>query len=128
MEYNLYFCKVIYKRTIQCQNHLLNGSEVKVNSYLNLMIIYHPAFLNTKKSPTLNHLWVKDSGDKKDLFLKTEIFTTQKKLNDIDNATLFIFLNRTCFNGLYRVNKAGKFNVPFGKYYNPTICDTDTLL
>ena len=38
-----------------------------------------------------------------------------------------IYLNRTGFNGLYRVNKQGKFNVPFGKYTNPTICDKNTL-
>ena len=37
-------------------------------------------------------------------------------------------MNRTCFNGLYRVNKSGAFNVPFGKYANPTICDPDTIL
>ena len=36
-------------------------------------------------------------------------------------------MNRTCFNGLYRVNKKGLFNVPFGKYANPTICDPNTL-
>lgn len=42
-------------------------------------------------------------------------------------AAQFIFLNKTCFNGLYRVNKSSKFNVPFGKYANPLICDSKTL-
>ena len=46
---------------------------------------------------------------------------------DVKRASEFIFLNRTCFNGLYRVNKDGKFNVPCGKYKNPTICDSKNL-
>jgi DNA adenine methylase len=45
----------------------------------------------------------------------------------VDQAALFIFLNRTCYNGLYRVNQSGKFNVPFGQYSNPTICDAKGL-
>ena len=52
-------------------------------------------------------------------------------LNDatsVEKAALFVLLNKTCFNGLYRVNRKGEFNVPFGKREKPTVCDTDNLL
>jgi DNA adenine methylase len=48
-------------------------------------------------------------------------------LSNVEAAARTIFLNRTCFNGLYRVNKSGQFNVPFGRYKNPKIVDEDAL-
>lgn len=64
---------------------------------------------------------------RKDFYISIRSRYNKKNLDMVENTTLFIFLNKTCFNGLYRVNKKGLFNVPFGRYDNPTICDADTI-
>ncbi len=71
---------------------------------------------------------LKDEAERKEFYLACRDRFNSKNLDKIENSTLFFFLNRTCFNGLYRVNKSGKFNVPFGKYSAPTICDADTIM
>ncbi|EOU1737756.1 DNA adenine methylase [Clostridium perfringens] len=50
-----------------------------------------------------------------------------ENLSNIEKASRIVYLNKTCFNGLFRVNKAGEFNSPFGKYKNPNIVDEVTL-
>jgi DNA adenine methylase len=56
-----------------------------------------------------------------------EINFSQVTRDDVFHVAQLIFLNRTCYNGLYRVNAKGEFNVPYGKYKNPKICDAANL-
>lgn len=73
----------------------------------------------------------KDEDARKKTYLEARArFNALKRdgIRDAEAATLMIFLNRTCFNGLYRVNKAGDYNVPMGAYKNPQICNEDNLL
>lgn len=67
------------------------------------------------------------ANERKDYFMLKRSLFNSRCISEIETAALFIFLNRTCFNGLYRVNSKGAFNVPHGKYSNPKICDEDTL-
>ena len=74
----------------------------------------------------------KNTEDRKEYYYDMRQRFNHLKVNgdesvNIEKAALFIFLNKTCFNGLYRVNSKGQFNVPMGAYKNPLICDKNNL-
>lgn len=76
--------------------------------------------------------WGMNDEERKNMYISIREQFNFLKINgngdvNLEKAVLFIFLNKTCFNGLYRVNKKGLFNVPIGSYKKPPICDSDNL-
>lgn len=80
----------------------------------------------------INELRIHDNNNSKDYFYKIREQDREKdfkkKYTAIQRAARTIYLNKTCYNGLYRVNSKGFFNVPYGKNKNPLICDEENIL
>lgn len=104
-------------------------SDVNINLIKAYEVIkYTPERLVGILSKIQDTYWkIPETDKRKEFYLDIRQKFNQGGLSDIDNTAYFIFLNRTCFNCLYRVNSKGQFNVPFGKYTNPTICDERTI-
>ena len=70
---------------------------------------------------------IRDYEVQRNFYLEMRRRFNEEQLSSLDKTALLIFLNRTCFNGLYRENARGLFNVPFGRYANPTICNEEVI-
>lgn len=91
-----------------------------VDELIRLLNVYQEEYLPLNMDDRAAYFYVK-----RDRY--NELIQNGHSKDTVESAALFIFLNRTCFNGLYRVNRKGLYNVPSGKYKNPRICDEDNL-
>ena len=74
-----------------------------------------------------DYLAIADQDGRSQMFYEVRERFNQHVGDSIERVSQLLFLNKTCFNGLFRVNRRGQFNVPFGKYANPTICNAAVL-
>ncbi len=109
---------------------LLRDKKVFLSD-INLELINTYNIVKNNPIELIDNLALFKENHNKDFYYKTREQDRKDdfhKLSDIDKATRFIYLNKTCFNGLYRVNKKGYFNTPMGSYKNPNIADCETIL
>lgn len=111
----------LYRRGFKFKAFLTDRNEGLINCYK--IIKYRPneliPFLERLKRQYYN------APDKETYYYNIRKW---EPTNKVEAAARFIFLNKTCFNGLYRVNKNGSFNVPFGGYRRPTIFDVSNII
>ena len=104
----------INKELINAYNVVKNNVDDLINKLAEMQLAFVP---------------MDDNGRKYYYYTARDKFNSLQITEEtaVEKASLFIFLNKTCFNGLYRVNKKGQFNVPMGTYKNPNICDENNL-
>ena len=103
-------------------------NEDLINVYK--VVAAHPKVLiaNLKDLQNEFHLLDNNIELKKEYYYKKRALFNARSTSGCEQASLFVFLNKTCFNGLYRVNKNNEFNVPMGSYRKPTICDDKNII
>lgn len=115
--------------------HFPNISRVVIND-VNADLILCYQLIKNNPELLIEHLLrirneyyqLQTMGEKSIYYYQMRDKYNNKITNLEERAACFIFLNKTCFNGLYRVNTSGRFNVPFGKYEKPNICDDELIM
>jgi len=92
------------------------------------LIANDPQVLIDRLKNIENNYYSVEFPARKELFYAYRDQYNSEGIHPDERAALFIFLNHTCFNGLYRVNAAGKFNVPYGRYKKPVICNEELII
>lgn len=92
------------------------------------LIANDPQILIDRLKNIENNYYSVDFPARRELFYAYREQYNSEGIHPDERAALFIFLNHTCFNGLYRVNAAGKFNVPYGRYKKPVICNEELIM
>ena len=95
----------------------------------------HKSLISLLEDIEKDHIEMDEDGRKKNYYKIRDIYNGEldgfdfANYNDewIERTSYLIFMNKTCFNGLFRQNKKGEFNVPFGLYKNPKICDSNNI-
>lgn len=97
---------------------------------INSELINTYSIIKNNPSKLINELKKFKQNHSKEFYYETRALDREAnflKTSDVLRASRFIYLNKTCFNGLYRVNSKGYHNVPMGNYKNPNICDEETI-
>ena len=98
------------------------------NSYLTIKHNVEELIDILRKWEVEYHNLAEDQEAKKEYYYKKRTLFNTRNSDQTTQSAIFIFLNRTCFNGLYRVNRKNEFNVPIGSYKKPQICNEENLL
>ena len=110
---------------MRSHGHLMDGQITISDANLRLIRTYRAVRDNVEG--LIERLQVYKARHSKEFFYDLRAVDIDRKRSDVDVAAWMIYLNKTAFNGLYRVNKKNKFNAPFGRYTNPNICDVHNL-
>jgi DNA adenine methylase len=103
-----------------------NGQKCNISD-LNSDLVLSYTTIRDRIDELINSLKIHEKNYQKDSKSYYYFVRETNPRSEIEKTSRLIFLNRTCFNGLYRVNSKGKFNVPLGKYTNPNIVNEDNL-
>ncbi len=108
--------------------YLLPKKAILIDINNDLINVYN--VIKNKVSELIKSL--KKHKNEKDYFYKIRSIDREPSVfnnwSDIEKASRIVYMNKCCYNGLYRVNSKGQFNAPFGKYKNPKICDIENLI